>query len=71
MNSPQIGKYGHVFGTVETHTVGEPVRIIISGFPEIPSDTIMEKKNCLETKYDHYRSALMCEPRGHIDMQYT
>lgn len=57
-----------VFTTVETHTLGEPTRIITSGFPDIPGITMMEKKEILEQRYDHLRRALMCEPRGHKDM---
>ena len=62
------GQYEYVFTTVETHTVGEPTRIITSGFPECLGSTMMEKKQYLEQHYDHLRSALMCEPRGHNDM---
>lgn len=61
-------EYSYVFTTVESHTVGEPTRIITSGFPECPEGTMMEKKQYLEEHYDHLRSALMCEPRGHKDM---
>lgn len=56
------------FKTIETHTLGEPTRIIISGFPEFHATSMMEYKKYLETNYDNYRSSLMCEPRGHKDM---
>ena len=36
-----------VFTTVETHTLGEPTRIITSGFPDIPGITMMEKRRSL------------------------
>lgn len=61
-------QYEYVFTSVETHTVGEPTRIITSGFPECVGTSMMEKKQYLEQHYDHLRSALMCEPRGHDDM---
>lgn len=63
-----LNKYTKVFRSVETHTVGEPTRIITSGFPDCPGKTMMEKKKFLEENCDQYRSALMCEPRGHKDM---
>lgn len=62
------GNYEYVFTSVETHTVGEPTRIITSGFPECKGSTMMEKKQYLEEHFDYLRSALMCEPRGHNDM---
>jgi len=57
-----------VITTLETHTAGEPLRIITSGFPEIPGKTILEKRRYLMENLDHLRKALMWEPRGHADM---
>ena len=54
--------------TYETHTVGEPTRIVVEGFPILEGSTMMEKKEYLEKHYDHLRTALLCEPRGHKDM---
>lgn len=56
------------FQTIETHTVGEPTRIIIAGFPAPQGSTMMARKEFYEANYDHYRQALMAEPRGHNDM---
>ncbi len=53
---------------VDSHTMGEPTRIIISGIPNIPGDTMPEKKSYLEENLDHLRTAVMLEPRGHNDM---
>lgn len=57
-----------IFETIETHTLGEPTRIITSGFPKYNAHSMMEYKEYLEKNYDFYRSAIMCEPRGHRDM---
>ena len=65
---PKMQEYQHKFVTVDSHTMGEPTRIVMEGFPELPGDTMMEKKKFLEKHYDHYRKALMLEPRGHRDM---
>ena len=54
--------------TIDAHTAGEPLRIILSGLPEIKGKTILEKRNFLEENYDYLRTALMFEPRGHADM---
>lgn len=53
---------------IDTHTMGEPTRIVIDGFPELEGNTMIEKKKFLEENYDSYRQALMLEPRGHKDM---
>lgn len=53
---------------VDSHTMGEPTRIIIGGIPKIPGKTMAEKKEYLENELDHLRTATMLEPRGHNDM---
>lgn len=58
----------HIFKAVDSHTMGEPTRIIYEGFPELIGATMMERKEYLERNFDHYRKALMLEPRGHRDM---
>ena len=59
---------GKTFRVVDSHTMGEPTRVIYDGFPELHGSTMMERKEYLEAHYDHYRRALMLEPRGHRDM---
>jgi len=57
-----------VVRTVEMHTGGEPLRIVVSGLPPIAGATLLEKRRfCLE-KLDRFRRLLMSEPRGHRDM---
>lgn len=53
---------------VDAHTVGEFCRMVIGGFPEPEGTTMIEKKKWMEENYDHIRTALMFEPRGHHDM---
>ncbi len=57
-----------VFETIDSHTMGEPTRIITKGFPDLVGNTMIERKKYLEEYFDHYRTALMLEPRGHKDM---
>lgn len=54
--------------TIDAHTGGEPLRIITGGIPEIPGETILEKRRYAQTHLDDLRRALMWEPRGHADM---
>lgn len=60
--------YQHMLTAVDTHTAGEPTRIITAGLPLLPGQTMAEKRNHLRAEYDYIRSALMLEPRGHKDM---
>ena len=54
--------------TVEMHTGGEPLRIPIAGLPTIKGTNILEKRRYFKENFDHLRTALMFEPRGHADM---
>ena len=53
---------------IEAHTGGEPFRVVVAGLPDIPGDTILERRQFARTNLDHYRKATMWEPRGHADM---
>ena len=60
---------GHMtIETVEMHTGGEPVRIIVRGYPEIKGSDILEKRHYVKENLDHIRKMLMLEPRGHDGM---
>ena len=54
--------------TLDTHTAGEPLRIILDGFPSLKGETVLEKRSYLKNNYDNLRSLIMSEPRGHRDM---
>ena len=54
--------------TIDLHTGGEPLRVIIDGWPAMPGRTILEKRRFAKDRLDHLRTALMWEPRGHADM---
>ena len=54
--------------TIDAHTEGEPFRVITSGFPDLPGDAMLARRRYAKEHYDHLRTALMWEPRGHADM---
>ena len=56
------------FQTVDAHTEGEPLRIILSGYPELKGKTLLEKRTDAQNHHDELRKALIWEPRGHADM---
>ncbi len=61
-------KYDRFLTTVELHTCGETFRLVTQGLPKIPGDTIVERITWLEQNADHYRRAVLLEPRGHKDL---
>jgi len=65
---PIPGDYEKVFSVIDSHTAGEPARVIVDGLPDIPGATMAEKKDYIVKHHDDYRTALMFEPRGHNDM---
>ena len=68
MIQPKLQSYAYHIKTIDSHTMGEPTRIVYGGFPELTGETMMEKKKYLMEHYDFLRSAIMLEPRGHRDM---
>lgn len=54
--------------TVEMHTGGEPLRIVLDGLPENPGTDILAKRRYFRDYWDSLRTSLMFEPRGHADM---
>lgn len=50
---------------IDSHTAGEPTRLVMSGFPTLSGATIAEKLASLRDSHDLWRQACMLEPRGH------
>jgi proline racemase len=54
--------------TIDMHTGGEPLRVLINGLPEIKGRNILEKRSYFREHLDFIRTGTMFEPRGHADM---
>jgi proline racemase len=54
--------------TIDAHAAGEPLRLVVEGFPSPRGKTMLEKRAWVSRHADHLRRALMLEPRGHADM---
>jgi len=54
--------------TIDAHTAGEPLRLIVDGLGPIPGRTMLDKRRYFRKELDHVRTALIHEPRGHADM---
>ncbi|HID62421.1 MAG TPA: hypothetical protein EYP49_06725 [Anaerolineae bacterium] len=61
-------KFENQIVTVDSHTAGEPTRLVIAGLPPIPGRTINDKRLYISENLDHVRLLLTREPRGHRDM---
>lgn len=57
-----------VIHVIDTHTSGEPTRIIVGGLPRIKGNTMLEKRAYFEEHYDPIRTMILREPRGHRNM---
>ncbi len=55
----------HQFDCIEGHTAGMPVRLIVSGQPDLVGATQSDRRLDFIARHDWIRSGLMCEPRGH------
>ena len=50
---------------IDSHTEGEPTRVVTDGLPEVPGKTMLQKREWLRENLDQVRTALIREPRGH------
>ncbi|MEO1626274.1 MAG: proline racemase family protein [Bacteroidota bacterium] len=64
----QIPDSWHQIQTIDMHTGGEPLRVILEGFPPPDGRNVLAYRRYLRDEHDHLRKALMHEPRGHADM---
>jgi 4-hydroxyproline epimerase len=49
---------------VDTHTGGEPTRVVIEGGPDLGTGSAAERREKFRAGFDHYRAAIVNEPRG-------
>ena len=49
---------------IDSHTGGEPTRIVISGVPDLGGGSVAQQMQVFNDKFDDFRSAIVNEPRG-------
>ena len=49
---------------IDSHTGGEPTRLVMNGFPELAGASIADQLDHLRTHHDQWRRACLLEPRG-------
>lgn len=57
-----------VLRVIDSHTGGEPTRVVISGGPDLGKGPLSEKALLLRKQHDWLRSSVCNEPRGHDAM---
>lgn len=60
-----------LFRTIETHTLGQPTRNVVSGIRHVPGKTMAEKYTHMKQHEDWFRKLLSYEPRGSDIMSGT
>jgi 4-hydroxyproline epimerase len=58
---PHIMQRLHI---IDSHTAGEPTRVIVQGGPDLGSGPLAARRDRFRREFDHYRSAVVNEPRG-------
>jgi len=54
--------------TLDMHTAGEPLRIVLGGFPDLGGGPVLARRRRAQEQFDLWRKRLMWEPRGHANM---
>jgi len=54
----------HRVQIIDSHTGGEPTRVVVSGGPDLGGGSVAERLEVFRQRYDSFRSAVVNEPRG-------
>ncbi|HTN27107.1 MAG TPA: proline racemase family protein, partial [Burkholderiales bacterium] len=54
----------HRIQVVDSHTGGEPTRVVIEGMPDLGGGPLAERRERFKREFDRYRAAIVNEPRG-------
>jgi len=49
---------------IDSHTGGEPTRLVVSGGPDLGGGTLAERLDVFRTRFDDWRAGIVTEPRG-------
>jgi 4-hydroxyproline epimerase len=49
---------------IDSHTGGEPTRLVVSGGPELGGGTLAQRLDTFRTRFDEWRAGIVTEPRG-------
>ncbi|MGB4859111.1 MAG: 4-hydroxyproline epimerase [Dokdonella sp.] len=54
----------HAIDVIDSHTGGEPTRVVVAGFADLGAGTMAERRDHFRDQHDRWRRAIACEPRG-------
>jgi len=54
----------HIIEVIDSHTGGEPTRVVIAGGPDLGTGPLAERRERFRREFDRFRSAIVNEPRG-------
>src|SRR5512137_331836 len=54
----------HIIEVIDSHTGGEPTRVVIAGGPDLGTGPLAERRDRFRREFDRFRSAVVNEPRG-------
>ncbi len=55
-------------GVIDSHTGGEPTRVVVSGGPDLGPGDMAARRDVFRERFDTFRSAVVNEPRGNDAM---
>lgn len=59
-----MGSSLRMMRVIDSHTAGQPTRVIVEGGPDLGSSSLADRRDRLRTNFDRFRSAVVGEPRG-------
>ena len=63
--SSPLGSDRQRIRVIDSHTGGEPTRVVIAGAPDLGAGSVAEQARVFHEQHDHFRRAVVNEPRGH------
>ncbi len=54
----------HTIFTIDSHTGGEPTRVVVGGGPDLGTGPLAQRLQRFRDDFDHFRCAVVNEPRG-------
>ena len=61
-------RFSNSIFAIDSHTGGNPTRVVVGGLPKIPGNSIVQKRDYVKSKMNYVRTFLCNEPRGHDGM---
>jgi len=66
--TPKVAQDWIRIKTIDMHTGGEPLRVILDGLPVLKGKSVLDYRRFMQKNHDTIRKLLIHEPRGHADM---